>query len=116
MTTLKQIEERCTGHCCCAFWLPYSPEFLQENASVFQDGKMIADMVIPIYWVERKNRLTSEVPLYMYTCRHLQLNGDCAVYERRPRMCRDYPYDKPCPIDGCTMKPHKQICEERNNK
>lgn len=33
---------------------------------------------------------------YVYTCRHLQLNGDCGIYEDRPAMCRDYPYGQVC--------------------
>lgn len=39
---------------------------------------------------------------YRYRCVHLQEDGNCGIYEIRPTMCRDYPYDKGCTFDGCT--------------
>lgn len=70
------------------------------------DGEMIADMVIPIHWAatERDGRHYFDRAFHTYTCRHHLPNGDCGIYERRPRMCADFPYDRPCPIDGCTFK------------
>lgn len=39
-----------------------------------------------------------------YDCRHLRPNGDCAVYEGRPQMCRNYPNGRPCTKPGCTYR------------
>ena len=42
---------------------------------------------------------------YYYDCRHLQPNGDCAIYEDRPTMCRNYPNGVACSRVGCTYTP-----------
>lgn len=39
---------------------------------------------------------------YYYDCRHLRPNGDCAIYEHRPQMCREYPKTGRCTKAGCT--------------
>lgn len=39
---------------------------------------------------------------HWYGCRHVQLNGDCGIYETRPGMCRRFPSGA-CDFDGCTM-------------
>ena len=84
---------RCTGHCCESFYLPYtSREELLEDFKVKQkeDGEMIADMVIHL---EGNN----------FTCRFFDFNTrDCTVYDKRPRMCREYPYGQKCMKAGCT--------------
>jgi len=38
-----------------------------------------------------------------YDCRHLLANGDCRIYEQRPKMCRDFPNGTSCPRAGCTF-------------
>lgn len=40
---------------------------------------------------------------YYYTCRHYnRKTGDCMAYDRRPKMCREYPYGRGCEYPGCT--------------
>lgn len=45
---------------------------------------------------------------HWYGCRHIQLNGDCGIYETRPDMCRRYPNGSPCQFEGCTMSEEEQ--------
>lgn len=106
----KRLEQRCTGHCCQAFTLPYSPAelrvMLTDQAGVerCEDHDTVARMVIPIQQPDYgETKGPSGRALYWYTCRHLQNNGDCAIYLERPRMCRDYPYGERCPVPGCTF-------------
>lgn len=41
--------------------------------------------------------------LHFYDCVHLREDGNCGIYELRPAMCRDYPYERKCSIAGCTL-------------
>lgn len=44
----------------------------------------------------------------VYTCKHLKQNGDCGIYENRPRMCINYPYETECTFKDCTMERNVQ--------
>lgn len=103
---------RCTGHCCKRFFLPVSPERMEEekesiaagNASVWQDGETIVDMVI---FLEKDSYRENS---YWYTCRHFDtVSGNCKNYENRPRMCSQYPYGGGCRYEGCTMRNNCEI-------
>lgn len=61
------------------------------------DAAFVVDMVIPV----RRD----EHGLWRYRCRHL-VGNDCSVYERRPHLCRDFPYGRRCDHadDGCTRQ------------
>ncbi len=103
---------RCTGHCCKRFFLPLNYELLQEayraklkgEQQTFRevhnffpgDVETIAPMVIPLQDG-------------YFTCKHLKENGDCAIYETRPDMCREFPYGRQCSIAGCTWDEAKQL-------
>lgn len=115
---------RCSGHCCKRFFLPLSPAELEKAVEAVQrkergepyvwidrygqerglfgtkqDIETITDMVIVV-----EEKLVDGDRSYFYTCKNLQPNGDCGIYETRPRMCSDYPYGKhPCPYPGCTF-------------
>jgi Fe-S-cluster containining protein len=75
----------------------------------FEDSKVVADMLVPL-----GNQLGKDGVLRpYYTCRHVQVNGDCGIYEHRPRLCRDYPSyaggrtpwrGEPCEHKNCTRK------------
>jgi Fe-S-cluster containining protein len=92
---------RCTGHCCKKFPLPFpnlksmfTPEY---DSHKYQNGEQIRNMVIFLEPHPTK-------PEYgYYTCKNLTTNGDCAIYDQRPRMCSEYPYGDKCVIPGCTM-------------
>lgn len=97
----KDPRPRCTGHCCRAFSLehPYElvkleyEKFLQTGASdQIPDVKMIYEMLIPLGEFKKQE---------LFTCRHLSKEGNCTVYETRPKMCRDFPGPNPCPYRNC---------------
>lgn len=98
---------RCTGHCCRGFALEKSYEEVQADyarwrkdpgTATIPDIEKIAPMLIPL------KHLRNE---WLYTCKHLQKNGDCGQYEARPRMCRDFPGDRPCPFPICSTHGRK---------
>ena len=97
------ITDRCTGHCCRRFVLPYSYQEMQERKDTITDGNVIADMIIALEEDPRLVRRDGS-PGFPFTCKHLQNNGDCAIYQTRPAMCRDYPYGRPCEWDECTWE------------
>lgn len=111
----------CTGACCAAFvytstpkelverWDKWTPGVLTESeTSHRRDDLYIADMLIEITLDEailRADRF--DIPTSPvggephYTCRHWNEETRlCGAYEDRPKMCRDYPYEKPC-THGC---------------
>lgn len=113
---LQTVETaRCTGQCCKEFPLSYGPEELRERCkprpaldilriskptfldmAPIQDGEIIADMVIYLGWRRWKladinDEMKAQPKMHFYTCKHLQDDGNCGIYDKRPRMCRDYP-------------------------
>lgn len=104
-------EERCAGHCCRVFSLPYGPGELAEVAGKVRDGEQIAAMVIYLGHGPA-SAFPGAPPLdpsHFYTCsNHDPVTGDCRAYESRPSMCSDFPYGKPCPYPECAV-PHYTI-------
>ncbi len=97
---------RCTGHCCRSFRL--SKSIVSLRASEHRDARLIAAMVKPIGMFPVGATLpTGETSLggAYFDCRMLDANGDCLIYDTRPKMCRDFPYGEPCPRVGCTETP-----------
>lgn len=122
--------DRCTGHCCKAFSLPYS---LDDMRRLYKGA--VADLGKRNYTTEdRRLRLLDMVKIYpilvplsggrpgthpdgpsrqsgtryYYTCRHFK-DGQCTNYERRPQMCRNYPayHSKElCEYAACTWDDH----------
>ncbi|KKK79505.1 hypothetical protein LCGC14_2832790, partial [marine sediment metagenome] len=119
---LRTVETaRCTGHCCREFPLPFGPEKLKEQCrrngqrnditkAPVLDGDVIADMVV--YRGFRRwscdniaEELQAQSEMHFYTCRHFDKeSGDCAIYETRPRMCKDYPYRGTCGHSDCARR------------
>jgi Fe-S-cluster containining protein len=60
-----------------------------ELSEYWRDVITIAEMVI---------RLDEEPDeMIDYTCRRLDRStGLCTIYERRPKMCREFPYERAC--------------------
>lgn len=96
---------RCTGHCCRSFRLSRPPGNPASAQPLDVDDFTVATMVLPLgvfpAGTPLPNGQTSRGGAY-YDCRHQQANGDCAIYESRPRMCRDYPKAGQCDKAGCT--------------
>lgn len=96
---------RCSGHCCKDFPLPFSLEEVKTKRETLRDGNVIADMLIYL----REQPYLDGDKGYRYTCKHLQENGDCGIYETRPWMCSAYPYGKACTKEGCTADQEELI-------
>lgn len=112
---------RCTGHCCRGFDLPFDLDTLDQLRLAYEahpdlepnedkpdtwpdglvypeDGRQIVTMVIPLELGPRGQ---------LFTCRNLDAAGiDCTAYDTRPAMCREFPYGRACPFDGCTLVSH----------
>ena len=127
MNALPVIQEtaRCTGHCCRSFYLPFSPVEIKQHyyATLYReagnslepdegqylvDFETIGDMVIPLGYHERNPLFGDEAEVdgpdgaaWFYTCRHYR-DGDCSIYDKRPAMCEDYPYELECDYRDCT--------------
>lgn len=108
MTDLPIIE-RCTGHCCRQFYLPFTHDeaMLRYQAMLFgdqdlpwsEDIETIYPMLIPLA-VKELNGIPCEGRIF--TCKNLRDDGNCAIYTKRPKMCSDYPYGRQCRYDDCT--------------
>ena len=107
----EESNHRCGGHCCRCFDLSVSINDLKASIagtyigstgviSVIEDAEKTLDMLVPLgettdAEVEGKHGLTRLIgqgpAKERYTCKHLQENGDCGVYDSRPHFCRTYP-------------------------
>lgn len=111
----EPTQKGCLGLCCAGFTLPETPEQVRRKNNV--DGMFIADMLIPIEslepgeWTADRAKAygyrdwgegANDAPIHVYRCKHHTPEGRCGVYERRPGMCSSFPYDMPCPFEGCT--------------
>lgn len=125
------MSRRCTGHCCRRFFLPHSHvEYIRalwavlhaeaddpESGRWFDDDgderperydelERIVPMLVPLgpwhYNAESYGLGETEESGYAYTCRNLLSNGDCGIYARRPAMCSEFPYGRPCRFVLCT--------------
>jgi Fe-S-cluster containining protein len=108
--------DRCSGHCCREFTLTgigETPEAIRAwLVARAEDGEQIADMVVPLRAIDvgvlaPDGRIVEEKPVggvWIFTCRHYDAGtNNCLIYASRPRMCRDFPYGRPCEHgDRCT--------------
>jgi Fe-S-cluster containining protein len=125
------LVRRCTGHCCRGFVLGgLTLKDIKENhrrsrisgemegiwPQKLEDGRylhgpideigVIVDMLFevdkvdaaePMSWVDRRHNAQR------FSCRHLK--GDrCAIYDRRPHLCRAYPNGRACEYRHCTRE------------
>lgn len=97
----------CGGHCCRAFFLPFSPEELKEKQDQLEDGPQIVAMVRHLGQfktppINRAHPVEQDHGGgHWYTCANLTEEGLCGIYEDRPRMCRGYPYGASCNYAKC---------------
>lgn len=122
---LPMIEtERCSGHCCERFNLPYSPEEFEQKLKAHQSGRIslqdieiIQPMLVylgmsDIYCTGEKMKGGET---HFYTCKHY-VDGNCGIYDKRPRMCSEFPYPDRytsslkgvCPYPQCTRKTEQE--------
>lgn len=103
--------DRCTGHCCERFYLPFSPEALKDRAERFPEDKQlqqVAGMVVYLEYGINPDSRTPPSPTrqgHWYTCSNFNKETrGCNIYQTRPDMCRDYPYSEPCDYKTCTWE------------
>ena len=122
------MADRCTGHCCKSFNLPFSPTELRERYCnwLCKSGESVVEMgpqdIFLIYPMVRYLGLikpphscfneTEEG--HYYTCVHFNRSpdgdgGDCAIYDIRPAMCREYPYGRKCHYKDCTWDEKSRV-------
>lgn len=118
---LKQVE-RCTGHCCKNFTLPFSPMEMNFWHKVALRGRrkrwgedtfkvppmlnfLYADkLVVNASKTPYQNK--SEVARYHYSCKNYDdVTGNCKIYETRPSMCSSFnDRGQNCTYRDCTCK------------
>ncbi len=107
--------DRCTGACCEELAITGVGRTVDEVLTFVRgrglDGPFIADMLVPLRAVVpgalAPNGDVVQVEPdgggWVFACRHFDAAArSCTVYDRRPRMCRDYPYGSPCLHGRCT--------------
>lgn len=110
--------DRCTGHCCKEFQLPWDPASLaaallkhRAGTEKIQDMEQIAAMVIyhgPVASHHAVHDLKGQ-KFHNWTCRHFDKSKRlCTIYPTRPNMCRKHGTDYPCATQGCTMTTAKR--------
>lgn len=112
---------RCHGDCCRAFPLSLTYGELLRGYDAWRAGAtscvrhgggsmgiptdvhLIAPMVRLLGIFDRNpvSGKTHDPPRELFSCVHLQPDGDCGIYERRPRVCRIYPTAGVCEYPGC---------------
>lgn len=113
----------CIGNCCVAFYLPVTKEQLDERvAGGSAEMVKIANMVVPItngtvrrrrgkYYAGESGPVSGKDEGHYYKCKNW--NSDtrlCMDYENRPKMCRDYPYDREC--NSCDFCPTQDVIDQ----
>lgn len=120
--------DRCVGHCCRLFYLPYSPDELATRAATARvlaergqatriavDAIQIAGMVREVAahapladavavrsgFLHHCQPSVADGKVHWYTCANLREDGNCAIYAQRPRMCSAYPYGEACLYAEC---------------
>lgn len=86
--------DRCTGHCCFPISLPLGPEELEKRKRELADGETMAASFVSL---GRK----TEDGRFLYACKHF-VNGQCAIHETKPDVCKGFPYERLCIVPGCT--------------
>jgi Fe-S-cluster containining protein len=97
----------CDGRCCAVFHFTFDLDRVRRRVV---DGEFIADMLVPLTDKQAKERADKfgigaiHPPgkgRAFFTCKHWDEDTRlCTAYDKRPSMCRDYPYGKVCD-HGC---------------
>lgn len=112
----------CDGSCCAAFYIPTHKDDFAKVIPETPDDITIRHMLIPLTRVEVRDRREQfgidfglppkNTAGHWYKCRHWNEETRlCGIYEQRPKMCRDFPYEKKCEY-GCSYRPPRDIVQE----
>jgi Fe-S-cluster containining protein len=111
------MSDRCTGHCCRDFTLPFSPGELSgavgDNIRAMNE-ELRGELLTQQCW-ERDLIQIHDMVVYLgnygtddfkerawhYRCKNIQDNGDCGIYQTRPGMCRRFPSSGHCGYSAC---------------
>ena len=105
---------RCTGNCCRGFSLEQPLSVVEAEYAKTKNGEqsfipdvtIIREMLIPLGVFKGQE---------LFTCKHLGKNGDCGIYEVRPKMCRDFPGPNPCPYRNCASHGNQNLFKKAWN-
>lgn len=118
--------ERCSGNCCERFNLPYSPEEFERKLKEHRSGRIHLqdiEVIQPllVYLGMSDIYCTGEQmrggETHFYTCKHYDKEThNCGIYDKRPRMCSEFPYPDSrtgslrgvCPYPQCTRKTERE--------
>lgn len=111
----------CRGDCCVAFYVPTHKDDLASTPTADFDVATMKDMLIPLTRRQVRDRrakfgvkhtpMSPDAEGYLYKCRHWDEDTRlCKIYAQRPKMCRDFPYEKPCGY-GCSHRPERDIIQ-----
>lgn len=88
--------------------------FSSQFIDIFVPYKNFKDArkVYPEYFDFLKKKLNKDEKIYFYHCKHLNSDGLCSQYEKRPDICKDFP-DNPLGLlpECCGYKPWKEEME-----
>lgn len=133
--------DRCTGRCCRDFDLPFTPDALRAAAATARAAREAQEPTAPGAVARVRNAEVEQIaamviPLrpepgaptrYRYRCANYdEDSGDCAIYDRRPDMCRDFPYGHACAFgdrcdwdaarEGRAVNHHKIVLRSRDQE
>ncbi|MEY5060090.1 MAG: hypothetical protein RIS45_11, partial [Planctomycetota bacterium] len=120
---------RCTGHCCAgvSFSVPsghLNAADLRRAGRYHRDltyGKrrngwrlaagQLVQMLIPeigriaqLFRPTIVQEMRSGGRLQMFACKKLSACGDCEIYDKRPKLCRDHGMHNVCDLGACRMR------------
>lgn len=103
---------RCTGHCCEEFYIPLDVVArIRTRDPLIGDVEMLASMLRLARYAGPGDVMPSGEVVddgqhaAIWTCIHFDRETrDCTVYDHRPKMCSDYPYERKCRVIGCTFQ------------
>jgi len=86
----------CPGYCC--YRLPGATLYL-DAADINRLARHfgISDGEVRSRFLENKNTFKTRVDGSCLLLANDRMCKRCTIHEARPRQCRDFPYDKPCP-------------------
>lgn len=108
--------------CCAAFYFSSSHEEVATRAPQDADDYTLKEMLVPITSPRELRERREEFGLppmkipkdtsHFFKCNKWdEETGLCTIYERRPKMCRDYPYEGKCDY-GCSFRPPPNVIQQ----
>jgi Fe-S-cluster containining protein len=86
----------CPGYCC--YRLPGATLYLDaEDINRLARHLTISDGEVRRRFLENKNTFKTREDGSCILLANGRLCKRCTIHEARPRQCRDFPYEKPCP-------------------